>query len=405
MKSLSINSQRLQERLNTLSEIGRLQPKGVCRLTLDEKDVEARKLLSTWMTELGLEIRVDEIGNMFGIYQGEKGNYVGTGSHLDTVPTGGYYDGALGVLAGLEVIETIIEHDVELPFSLVLTNFTNEEGVRFTPDMMGSLVYANPEKLEECWSNSDKNGVTVKEALKSSGYLGEMKLGDISFNHFIEVHIEQGPILEAERIDIGAVDRVQGIHWIKLIAIGQNAHAGTTPTPMRKDPFYALGALSTFCRSLCEELEELKVTIGSVDVFPNAINIIPQRIEATLDIRHPDQASFDHAVQRIYAFIEEDVSFKDLESSIEELVHIDPIKFDESLVKWIIEAGSDLGYRSKRMYSGAGHDAQLLASKYPSAMIFIPSENGISHAIEEYSSPEDITKGANVLLHTILNLS
>ena len=221
MKSLSINSQRLQERLNTLSEIGRLQPKGVCRLTLDEKDVEARKLLSTWMTELGLEIRVDEIGNMFGIYQGEKGNYVGTGSHLDTVPTGGYYDGALGVLAGLEVIETIIEHDVELPFSLVLANFTNEEGVRFTPDMMGSLVYANPEKLEECWSNSDKNGVTVKEALKSSGYLGEMKLGDISFNHFIEVHIEQGPILEAERIDIGAVDRVQGIHWIKLIAIGQ----------------------------------------------------------------------------------------------------------------------------------------------------------------------------------------
>lgn len=402
---ISINTSRLEQRLEAMSRIGRLQPRGVCRLSLDEKDIESRKLFTQWMEELGLDIRVDEIGNMFGIYQGYKQNYVGTGSHLDTVPTGGYYDGALGVLVGLEVIQTIIEQNIELPFSLVVANFTNEEGVRFTPDMMGSLAYANPSELETCWSNTDKDGTTVKEALQSSGYLGDMKLGAIEFDHFIELHIEQGPILEAEKIDIGAVDRVQGIHWIKLTIKGQNAHAGTTPTSMRKDPFHALGVLSTFCRELCYELEDLKVTIGSVDVFPNAINIIPQQVEATLDIRHPDQELFHEALERIYEFVKSDSVFRVLEHTIEELVHIDPVNFDSGLVKKIIFASEELGYSSKRMYSGAGHDAQLLASKYPSAMIFIPSKNGISHSIDEHSDMKDIEQGANVLLYTILNLA
>lgn len=388
-----------------MAAIGALPGGGVKRLTLTPEDKEVRNLFDSWMKELGLEIYIDEIGNMFGILKGkDPTRFIGIGSHLDSVPTGGAYDGPLGVLAALEVAETLIENKIQLNKSLVVANYTNEEGVRFFPDMMGSLAHANPSKVNDYLQSKDNDGITVEEALHKIGYKGEMKCGMLLYDHFVEIHIEQGPILEEKQIDIGVVEGVQAIHWIKLTIEGKSGHAGTTPLYARRDAFYAFSKLSSYARDLCNEIEDQLITIGSVEVFPNAINVIPEKVIATLDIRNKKDVNLAKALSKIDAFISSDESFSKLKVSKEILVSIAAVTFDKKVTEAITSSCQALGYSSLPMHSGAGHDAQMLSTQYSSAMIFIPSKDGISHAVDEYSSPEQIEKGANVLLQTVLHL-
>jgi len=405
MNSLHINSQRLNSRIQQMSKFGALPSGGVKRLTLTQEDKQARDLFLQWMNELGLQVMVDEIGNMFGILKGKNTTqYIGMGSHLDSVPTGGKYDGPLGVLAALEVAQTILENKIELNHSLVVANYTNEEGVRFFPDMMGSLAHANPSEVKSYLMSKDNDGITVSEAAKAIGYDGKAKCGSINYKHFIELHIEQGPILEEKKIDIGIVKGVQAIHWIRLTIEGKSGHAGTTPLYARRDTFYAFSRLSSYVRDLCHEIDGQLITIGSVEVFPNAINVIPEKVIATLDIRNPDDSKLAGALSKIETFLSKDESFSKLKVSKEVLVNVPAVAFDKKVTDAISSSCRELGYSSHAMHSGAGHDAQILATRYSSAMIFIPSRGGISHAVDEYSSGDQIEKGANVLLLTVLCL-
>ena len=403
--TIRINADRLNKRIEEMAQFGRLTSGGVKRLTLTPEDKAARNLLAQWMKELGLEIAIDEIGNMFGILKGKNtGRCIGIGSHLDSVPTGGRYDGPVGVLGALEVAQTLIENNIILDSTLVVANYTNEEGVRFFPDMMGSLAHANPGEVKTYLSAKDNNGTTVAEALTTIGYNGSMKCGTIRYDQFIEIHIEQGPVLEDQKIDIGVVHGVQAIHWLKLTLKGKSAHAGTTPLNARKDAFYALSKLSCFARDLCRAIDNQLITIGSIDVKPNAINVVPEEVIATLDMRNLSDTNLHRAIAEVENFISTDESFTHIKVDKEVLVDVPAVSFDKGVINAISESCKQLGYSSHKMHSGAGHDAQILATRYPAAMIFIPSKNGVSHAVDEYSSPEDVEKGANVMLHTVLQL-
>lgn len=402
---IKINASRLNERIQQMAQIGSLPSGGVKRLTLTKEDKEARNLFAQWLKTCGLELVVDELGNMFGILQGKKNDrYIGIGSHLDSVPTGGRYDGPVGVLGALEVAQTIIENNIALNSTLVVANYTNEEGVRFFPDMMGSLAHVHPEKVKIYLNATDNNGITLSDELKRIGYNGSMKCGTIPYSHFIEIHIEQGPVLEEKKTDIGIVRGVQAICWLKLTLAGKSAHAGTTPLHARKDSFYALSALSCFARNLCQQIDNQLITIGSVEIKPNAINVVPEEVIATLDMRNLSDAKLKQAISEIEGFITTDDSFKSIKVHKETLVNIPAVSFNSGTINAIKQSCEQLGYTSHEMYSGAGHDAQILATRYPAAMIFIPSKDGISHAVDEFSSPEEIEKGANVLLHTVLQL-
>ncbi len=402
---MHINVQRLSQRLGEVNKFGSLNGGGVSRPSLSTEDKYARDWFSQQMKSLGLEVQVDEIGNMFGIWKGKTEAIIGTGSHLDTVPTGGHYDGALGVIAGLEVFTTLKENNYQPEHTLVLSNFTNEEGTRFTPDMMGSLAYANPHLIENLLaSKANDDGKSVREELQRIGYEGKMKCGVRSFERFIELHIEQGPILESENIDIGVVEGVQAIHWKRITIIGRSAHAGTTPIELRKDTFYAMSCLTAHARELCFEEPGLLITMGSLQIFPNVTNVVPKKVIATIDLRHRTDAIAEKALRAIVAFTSNHPSFKGLSVQWDDLVDINAVKFDKTIVAAIETSCKDLGYSFRRMISGAGHDAQLLSSKYPSAMIFIPSRDGVSHAVDEFSSDAQIEKGANVLLRTVVAL-
>lgn len=404
-KSLKINANRLNQRLLKMATLGGLSSGGVKRLTLSREDKAARDLFKEWLIELGLTVRIDEIGNMFGILEGKNPNQlIGIGSHLDSVPTGGKYDGPVGVLSALEVAQTLKENNIKLNHSLVVANYTNEEGVRFFPDMMGSLAHVNPDKINDYLQSKDNKGTSVADALKTIGYNGSKKCGFINYNHFIELHIEQGPVLEDGNFDIGVVKSVQAIHWSKLTLLGKSAHAGTTPLDARKDTFYALSRLSNRAREICHEIENQLITIGSIEMFPNAINVVPEKIIVTLDIRNTKDDQLLIALQKLDEFISTDPSFENIKVEKEVLVNVPAVTFDKKVVDAIGRSCQKLDYSAKEMHSGAGHDAQILGTKYSAAMIFIPSKDGISHAVDEYSSPEQIEKGASVLLHTVLNL-
>ncbi len=400
-----INITRLTQRLKELNKIGALSGGGVSRPALSDEDKKARDLLIKFAKELDLTIQVDQIGNIFCKWKGNTDHIIGTGSHLDTVPTGGDYDGALGVMAGLEVIQTLKENGFQPVHSIVLANFTNEEGTRFNPDMMGSLAFSQPELLPELLkSKALDNQLTVSDELARLGYAGNLPCGSINFKRFIELHIEQGPILEKEKIDIGIVEGVQSIQWRRLTITGRSAHAGTTPIADRKDALHAMSSLALYARTLCDSENGLLITIGSLAVSPNVTNVVPNKVIATIDLRHPDHVIAYRAMNALVAFTNHNNAFSGLTSQWDILVDIKSIQFDKLVTSAIKNSCDVLGYTNMPMISGAGHDAQLLSSKHACAMIFIPSRNGISHALDEYSSPEQVEKGANVLLNTIVEL-
>lgn len=406
--NLRIDIDRLQARLAELADIGGIAgTEGCARLAFTDEDRMGRDLVITWMRDLGLEVTIDVLGNAVGIMAGQvDGPPVMCGSHIDTVRTGGRYDGNLGVLAGLEIIETLRAAGVTPKRALAVAFFSNEEGARFSPDMLGSLAYVGGIPVEEALAIVGIDGTTVGDELARIGYDGSAPLPGLVPHTFFELHVEQGPVLENEAVTIGAVNSVQGISWTDVSVVGQSNHAGTTPMTMRKDPGFVAAACATFVRHLCEELGGTQVgTVGRVEFSPNLVNVVPASASFTVDLRNTDEALLQHAERRFHDFLNKTAAAEECTYETRTLARFEPVEFDRELVSLVARTASDLGYSVRTLPSGAGHDAQMLARVCPTAMIFTPSHDGLSHNPAEYTAPEDLEAGANVLLQAMLQVA
>ena len=404
--AIRINGDRLMGRIMDMGKISPIEGGGSSRLALTDEDAAGRDLVVAWMKELDLEISIDVVGNVVGTWQVGTGAAVMTGSHIDTVRTGGKYDGNLGVIAGIEIIQTLQEsnHIPSRPLSVAF--FTNEEGARFAPDMFGSLVYVGGLSVEEALDTIGIDGARVADELERIGYNGATPCPGFTPSSFIELHIEQGPVLEQVDTKIGAVTGVQGISWQELTIEGQSNHAGTTPMSMRCDPAYVASAIAVFVRNLAEQYGGNQVgTVGKIDLHPNLINVVPARAVMTVDIRNTDEQLLQKAEAEVAAFVSEIAHKEGVSVTSRTLARFEPVEFDPELIALVESIAKEHGHTVRRMPSGAGHDAQMFARVCPTSMIFVPSVKGISHNPAEYTSEQDITDGANVLLQAMLALA
>ncbi len=397
------NSRRLQELIEQFSQFGATENGGVTRLSLSDEDVLARNYFCECCEALGMDIHVDDMGNIYATLAGKKDvPPIVMGSHLDSVEKGGRFDGVLGILTAIEAIRTIKENEIEVDIPLMIVNFTNEEGARFDPAMMSSGVITSKFAKEKMLQSTDKNGVRFHEALQASGYEGEQANRLKEALAYIELHIEQGPVLEAKQREIGVVEGVLGMVCYEITITGQSNHAGTTPMSMRKDPMIVASTLIT---ELHEQLgkidEQLVFTFGRLNVSPNIHTVIPNQVTFTIDSRHQDPEVMEQVEDILHALPETAGG-----------CNIHPVKlwgretvyFDTAICNEVERACQSFGYTAHRMFSGAGHDAQYMASMVPSAMIFVPSIQGKSHCEEEKTTFEDCAKGADILLETVLTL-
>lgn len=407
MTAPRIDGGRLSRRIEALGQVGAIDGGGVCRLALTDADRDGRDRVVSWMRELGLAVTVDAIGNVVGVRAGrEDGPPVMIGSHVDTVRTGGRYDGNLGVLAGLEVVEALSDAGVVTRRPLAVAFFTNEEGSRFQPDMMGSLVYTGALPLERALATVGIDGATVGAELARIGYAGPAPVGSPRVHAYVELHVEQGPVLEAEGFRIGAVEGVQGISWTELTLGGQSNHAGTTPMRLRHDAGLVAAEIAAFARRLARELGGDQVaTVGALTLSPNLVNVIPNRAVMTVDLRNTDEARLQEAERRVFAFAEEAAAAEGVALSRRTLARFEPVAFDPALVARVEAIARDLRLPVRRLPSGAGHDAQMLAAICPACMIFVPSVRGVSHNVAEYTEPADVAAGAEVLLRLVQELA
>jgi beta-ureidopropionase / N-carbamoyl-L-amino-acid hydrolase len=406
-RNLQINQKRLSQRLTDLGAIGATAEGGVCRLAATDDEKRGRDHLVNLMKQAKLEIKIDNIGNIFGIRRGSTDSApVMTGSHLDTVRNGGTYDGAYGVLAGLEVVETLNDAGITTTRPLVVGAFTNEEGVRFQPDMMGSLVYAGGLELAQALSTVDANGKSLGDELLRIDYAGDMRCGEIVPHAFIELHIEQGPVLETTGICIGTVENLQGISWTEVTFSGQANHAGTTPMMGRRDAGYCAAATAVFVRQLATRYGGNQVsTVGELVFSPNVINVVPSRARMTIDLRNTDNDTLCLAEQELAEFLHELSGNEGVAIDTRSLARFEPVQFDQSVAGIIEQTANRLKLSNRRMTSGAGHDAQMMSRICPAAMIFVPSVAGISHNPKEHTHKVDLVAGANVLLQSMLKLA
>jgi N-carbamoyl-L-amino-acid hydrolase len=329
-----------------------------------------------------------------------------TGSHIDTVATGGRYDGNYGVMAGLEIVRWLDERGIRTRRPLVVAAFTNEEGVRYQPDMMGSLVHAGGLPLQQALDTVGTDGTRLGDELARIGYAGDMACGTIVPHAFVELHIEQGPVMEAEGLQIGAVQDLQGISWQSFTLTGQSNHAGTTPMHLRRDAGYCAAAIAVFVRELAQRYGGSQVaTVGSLSLQPNLVNVIAARATMTVDLRNTDEAALQRAEQELAAFVQRLGAEQSVAIEAQRLVRFEPVRFDEQLVRLVEDCAQARGCRSRRMTSGAGHDAQMMARICPAAMIFVPSVSGISHNPREHTDPADLARGADVLLDVVRTLA
>lgn len=406
---LKINEQRLLNRINQLGEIGIDENGARTRAAASDTEKAGRDQVVAWMKEAGLRVAVDYIGNIFGIWETESNKHeapIMMGSHIDTVINAGKYDGCYGVLAGLEVIQSLQEQQIVTKCPLVVGAFTNEEGIRYSPDMMGSLVYAGGLDVKEALAIVGVDGTILGEELKRIGYEGTEEPGFIKPRAYIELHIEQGPILDVEGISIGAVEILQGISWQRIEIKGVANHAGTTPTNMRVDAGLAAAKVITFMRDRCNQSGGTTVaTTGTIAFEPNAINVIPSKAVFTVDVRNPNEERLIAEEQALAAYLKELEATDKVQISTEQLVRFQPVQFDETIVSMVEQVANEMHLSNRRMTSGAGQDAQMMARICPSAMIFVPSVNGISHNPKEYTKDEDIFAGANVFINVIKNLA
>ena len=407
LSDLRINIDRLLASIEDLAEIGAIDGGGVCRMALSDEDRQGRDLVVGWMNELGLAVSIDQFGNVIGIREGlESGNPVITGSHIDTVATGGRYDGNLGGLAGLEVIATLNDAEITTRKPIGVGFFTNEEGSRFAPDMMGSGVHQGAFDVKSMLDVVDIDGARVGDELEKIGYAGETLTGDFRADSFVELHIEQGPILELEDYEIGAVEGVQGISWNEYSIIGTSNHAGTTPIRLRHDAGYVAAAISMEARRLANEMGGNQIgTVGVTKLNPGLINVIAKEALITVDLRNTDEQKLQQAEHTMTSFIEQICKAEGVTFESRTLARFEPVWFDKDMVTLVSKIASKLGNRVKSMPSGAGHDAQMFAPNCPTAMIFVPSRNGISHNVAEFTEPKHIQAGADVLLQIMLQKS
>src|SRR5476651_1789614 len=402
-----LSSSHLLGNLDTLAAIGAIEGGGCARLALSDEDKAGRDLVVGWMKALGLAVTVDAIGNVIGLREGrEKGAPVMTGSHIDTVRTGGRYDGNYGVLAGLEVVRALNEANATTRRPIAVAFFTNEEGARFQPDMMGSLVYAGGLGLTEAYAAIDKEGVAVGDALRRIGYLGATKPGALRPHAFLELHIEQGPILDEEKVRIGVVESVQGISWVEYTVTGVSNHAGTTPMRLRRDAGYLAASVNLFARKTAREMGGNQVaTVGALALRPNLINVVPNRAVFTVDLRNTEEAKLEQAEAKVAAHIAEVAKTERVEVEARVLARFEPVIFDAGLVDRVEHHAKALSLSTRRMPSGAGHDAQMMQRLCPTAMIFVPSVEGLSHNVKEHTEAGDLVAGAQVLMNLMVELA
>ena len=404
-----INACRLLSRINALGEIGKNAGGQRTRLAADDAEKAGRDAVVGWMKEAGLRVEVDRIGNIFGIWETEENRSrrpVMTGSHIDTVINAGQYDGCYGVLAGIEVLQSLREAGVKTERPLVVGVFTNEEGVRYSPDMMGSLVYAGGLSAEEACASVGIDGTILGEELARIGYAGTAEPGFLQPHAFVELHIEQGPILDAEGWDIGAVENLQGISWQQITIEGAQNHAGTTPISYRHDAGVAAAKVITFMRERCLKSGGKTVsTTGCISLQPNAINVIPSRAVFTVDVRNPDEGALQAEEKALADYLAELEKTDGVTITAERLSRFRPVQFDEGIVRLVEKYAKQHALKCRRITSGAGQDAQNMALLCPTAMIFAPSVNGISHNPREYTRDDDLLRCADVLLDVLSELA
>jgi len=405
IESLRVNGPRLWKSLMDLAGIGATPKGGVCRLALTDLDRRARDLVIRWAQEAGMTVTIDKIGNGFMRRAGKNNSLppVMTGSHIDTQPTGGKFDGNYGVLAGLEVVRTLNDHGIQTEAPIEVAFWTNEEGSRFVPVMMGSGVFAKAISLERAHAAADSDGLTVKEELTRIGYIGKEVPGEHPIGAYFEAHIEQGPVLEDHGKTIGVVTGVLGIRWYNCTVTGMEAHAGPTPMALRKD------ALQVATRLMQEVVAcahrhppHGRGTVGMVQVHPNSRNVIPGRVTFSMDLRNASDdlcAAMDADIRSVATDLSTDTG---LQIQIEPVSEYNAQPFHSTCIDAVATAAEQLGYSHMPVVSGAGHDAVYMARLAPTGMIFIPCKDGISHNEIEDATAEDITAGANVLLHAML---
>jgi len=405
LESIRIDGDRLWASLMELAKIGATSKGGVCRLTLTDLDKQGRDLVLGWAREAGMKVTIDKIGNGFMRRAGRNNELppIMTGSHIDTQPTGGKFDGNYGVLAGLEVVRTLNDHGITTDAPIEVAFWTNEEGSRFVPVMMGSGVFAKVFTLEHAYAATDTDGKSVGEELKRIGYIGEQEPGDHPIGAYFETHIEQGPVLEDNDKTIGVVQGVLGIRWFDCTVTGMEAHAGPTPMALRKDAMQvATHIMQETVAAALRHAPHGRGTVGMVQVHPNSRNVIPGRVKFSIDLRNATDALVDQMADEVKAFAAKVAKDSGLEVKIDLVSSYPAQVFHPDCVDAVGRAARKLGYSNMPAVSGAGHDAVYMAKLAPSGMIFIPCLNGISHNEIESAQPEHITAGCNVLLHAML---
>ncbi|HET6446299.1 MAG TPA: Zn-dependent hydrolase [candidate division Zixibacteria bacterium] len=409
-QTLRVNGDRLWRRLMEMARIGATPKGGVCRLTLSDEDKVGRDLFVRWCEEAGCSVGVDQIGNIFArrsaleSEEDEESSSVLVGSHLDSVPTGGKFDGPLGVLAGLEVVETLNDHNIVTLTPVEIVSWTNEEGSRFVPALVGSGVFAGAFDLDYALSVKDKSGLSFGAELERISYSGAEKIGSRSFKATFEMHIEQGPILEQEGKTIGIVTAVQGMRWYEVVLVGKEAHAGPTPMNYRKDPVKGLQFILQEIFALADRhAPHGRATFGDIKTEPGVTNTVPGRLIMKVDLRHPEADALEAMDQALRKIVQEACKAAGLSGQVYDIWQLPPVRFDPGCIESVRSAAEMLDTPAMEMVSGAGHDAAYIARVAPTSMVFIPCEDGLSHNELENAAKSDVIAGANVLLHAVLS--
>jgi N-carbamoyl-L-amino-acid hydrolase len=404
-ENLRINSDRLWDSIMEMAKIGPGIAGGNNRQTLTDEDGEGRHLFKTWCEAAGLEMGLDQMGTMFARREGTDPQAlpVYVGSHLDTQPTGGKYDGVLGVLGGLEIIRTLNDLDIKTRHPIVVTNWTNEEGTRYAPAMLASGVFAGVHSQDYAYDRRDREGKRFGDELARIGWKGDETVGARKMKAFFELHIEQGPILEDEDIDIGVVTHGQGLKWLQVTLTGREAHTGSTPMPKRRNAGLGMARVTELVHEVAMDYQPEAVgAIGHLEAYPNSRNIIAGKTVFTIDIRSPNKAVLDEMDERIRAGIALICEALDIKFEIEQVGHFDPVTFDPGCVKAIRDAAERLGYSHRNIVSGAGHDACWINRVAPTAMVMCPCVDGLSHNEAEEIFPEWAAAGCDVLFHAVV---
>ena len=405
-KNFRVNGDRLWESIMEMAKIGPGVAGGKNRQTLTDDDAKGRELFKSWCDKEGLAMGLDTMGNMFARREGTDPNAlpVMVGSHLDTQPTGGKYDGVLGVLGGLEIIRTLNDLDIKTKHPIEIVNWTNEEGTRFAPPMLSSGVFASMHTEEWAYNREDSEGKKFGDELKRIGWRGEEPVGERKLHAFYELHIEQGPILEDENVDIGVVTHGQGLNWLQVTLVGKESHTGSTPMPKRVNAGLGMARITQLVDEIALSHAPHAVgAIGHIDVYPNSRNIIPGKVVFTVDFRHPNKEVIQDMEDRMRKGAADIAEKIGLTMDIEKVGNFDPVEFDKDCVEKVRDAAKTLGYSHMNIVSGAGHDACWINRVAPTAMIMCPCVDGLSHNEAEEITKEWSTAGADVLFHAVVN--